>query len=115
MEYEHGGDIYTYKGMMDFSVNVNPFGPSEQVIRAVRDSASLAGNYPDSSCRSLRQKLAEKKALPRDFFIAGNGAADLLLFANGAPELLRFANNALTAGFIRVPDISLFHSSAPTS
>ena len=44
-----------------------------------------------------------------------NGAAELLRFANGAPELLRFANNALTAGFIRVPDISLFHSSAPTS
>ena len=44
-----------------------------------------------------------------------NGAAELLRFANGAAELLRFANNALTAGFIRVPDISLFHSSAPTS
>ena len=44
-----------------------------------------------------------------------NVAAELLRFANGAPELLRFANNALTAGFIRVPDISLFHSSAPTS
>ena len=77
MEYGHGGDIYTYKGMLDFSVNINPFGPSEQVIRAVRDSAGLAGNYPDSSCRRLRQKLAEKKALPREFFIAGNGAADL--------------------------------------
>lgn len=24
MEYVHGGDIYTYKGMLDFSVNVNP-------------------------------------------------------------------------------------------
>jgi len=44
-----------------------------------------------------------------------NVAAELLRFANGAAELLRFANNALTAGFIRVPDISLFHSSAPTS
>ena len=44
-----------------------------------------------------------------------NGAAELLRFANGAPELLRFANNALTARFIRVPDISLIHSSAPTS
>ena len=44
-----------------------------------------------------------------------NGAAELLRFANGAAELLRFANNALTARFIRVPDISLFHSSAPTS
>ena len=44
-----------------------------------------------------------------------NVAAELLRFANGAAELLRFANNALTAGFIRVPDISLFHSSALTS
>ena len=44
-----------------------------------------------------------------------NGAAELLRFANGAAELLRFANNALTARFIRVPDISLFHSSALTS
>ena len=44
-----------------------------------------------------------------------NGAAELLRFANGVAELLRFANNALTARFIRVPDISLFHSSAPTS
>ena len=27
MEYVHGGDIYTHKGMTDFSVNLNPFGP----------------------------------------------------------------------------------------
>ena len=36
MEYAHGGDIYTYKGMLDFSVNVNPLGPSERVIDAAK-------------------------------------------------------------------------------
>ena len=30
MEYVHGGDIYTHKGMTDFSVNLNPFGPGRE-------------------------------------------------------------------------------------
>ena len=36
MEYGHGGDIYTYRDMLDFSVNVNPFGPSEAVLEAAK-------------------------------------------------------------------------------
>ena len=32
MEYVHGGDIYTYGDVLDFSVNVNPYGPSEEVL-----------------------------------------------------------------------------------
>ena len=27
MEYMHGGDIYTYDHVTDYSVNLNPFGP----------------------------------------------------------------------------------------
>ena len=34
MEYGHGGDIYTYEGMLDFSVNINPFGPPQRVLEA---------------------------------------------------------------------------------
>ncbi len=85
MEYGHGGDIYTYKGMLDFSVNVNPFGPSEQVLEAARSSMELAGNYPDSRCRELRQRIGEKKSIPQEFIIAGNGAADLF-FSLAAAE-----------------------------
>ena len=50
MEYVHGGDIYTYKGMLDFSVNVNPLGPSERVIDAAKRGAERAMEYPDSRC-----------------------------------------------------------------
>ena len=35
MEYQHGGDVYTNKGMLDFSANINPLGPGSAVIEAV--------------------------------------------------------------------------------
>ena len=44
MEYVHGGDIYTHKGMTDFSVNLNPFGPGRAVVEAERIRMPAAGN-----------------------------------------------------------------------
>lgn len=85
MEYQHGGDIYTNEGMLDFSVNVNPFGASEAVKDAVRDAAEDISNYPDSRCRKLRSALAEKLAVEmqetarlEEMLVFGNGAADLI-------------------------------------
>ncbi len=43
MEYVHGGDIYTHKGMTDFSVNLNPFGPGRAVVEAARKSIDQIG------------------------------------------------------------------------
>ena len=77
MEYGHGGDIYTYRGMLDFSVNVNPFGMSGHVAEAAKRGVDLSGNYPDSQCRSLKAKLSEKTGIPASRFLIGNGAADL--------------------------------------
>ena len=77
MEYGHGGDIYTYRDMLDFSVNVNPLGPSRKVIEAAKKGVERAAQYPDSRCRGLRAALSEKKGIPGECFIFGNGAADL--------------------------------------
>ena len=77
MDYVHGGDIYTYKNMLDFSVNVNPFGPSEEVLEAAKNGVCQAGTYPDSQCRELRERLAEKLQVSQSSLIAGNGAAEL--------------------------------------
>ena len=41
MDYIHGGDIYTYRGMTDFSANINPFGPST----AVKEAACRAMDF----------------------------------------------------------------------
>ena len=77
MEYVHGGDIYTYGDVLDFSVNVNPYGPSEEVLEAAKRSMDEVNLYPDSQCRRLRKRLAEKKSLPEEYFLFGNGAAEL--------------------------------------
>ena len=34
MEYVHGGDIYTYGDVLDFSVNVNPYGVFIRTVNA---------------------------------------------------------------------------------
>ena len=77
MEYVHGGDIYTYGEVLDFSVNVNPYGTSEEVLDAARKSIADVRLYPDSQCRQLRKILADKKQLPEEMFVFGNGAAEL--------------------------------------
>lgn len=59
MEYVHGGDIYTHKGMTDFSVNLNPFGPGRAVVEAARKSIDQLEIHPDASCRKLKSALAK--------------------------------------------------------
>ena len=78
MEYLHGGDTYTYENMLDFSININPFGPSEEVLCAVQRAVPEIAKYPDSRCRKLLRALAEEKEMPASWFIFGNGAAELI-------------------------------------
>lgn len=78
MIYGHGGDIYTYKNMLDFSVNINPLGTPERVIAAAKRGVECAAAYPDSQCRKLREKLAGKQDIEEDSYIFGNGAAELI-------------------------------------
>ena len=64
MEYMHGGDIYTYENVTDYSVNLNPFGPGEEVLLAMAENLKHAGEYPDSKSRKLRSALAEHLQVP---------------------------------------------------
>lgn len=58
----HGGDIYTKKCRVDFSVNVNPLGAPESVKEAVRKSAESVEQYPDALCRDLTRALSGKRS-----------------------------------------------------
>lgn len=112
MEYKHGGDIYTNEGMLDFSVNVNPFGASDSVKAAAKEAVEFISNYPDSRCRKLRGILADKlyaetslaeetgqgregrraEETGRDSVFCRNEKAnrmeDMLVFGNGAADLI---------------------------
>lgn len=78
MKQIHGGDVYTYEGMTDFSANINPLGPSERVVAAVRQAVAKIGQYPDIQCRQLRAALSDKIAVRAEHLVFGNGAADLI-------------------------------------
>lgn len=77
MRYSHGGDIYTYGDLLDFSVNINPLGISEHVAEAAKRGIEKAEAYPDCQCRKLREKLARCQGMPETYYVFGNGAAEI--------------------------------------
>ncbi len=76
--HKHGGDVYTYKNVIDFSANINPLGIPESVVAAATKGAKLAAQYPDVQCRELKAALSEHENMPPEQIICGNGAADLI-------------------------------------
>jgi len=75
---EHGGDIYKHKNVIDFSANINPLGLPRGVKIALMDCIDKTVHYPDINCEALREKLAFKYSIKKDYLICGNGAADLI-------------------------------------
>lgn len=76
MVYEHGGDIYRNKVRLDFSVNTNPLGMSENVKKAIAENIEQFGIYPDAMCVNLNA-IAEKEQVGVDNVLCSNGAAEI--------------------------------------
>lgn len=76
--HKHGGDVYTYKDLTDYSANINPQGIPQSIIDAVSESAKFAAQYPDVQCRELRTALSLAENIPIEQIQCGNGAAELI-------------------------------------
>ena len=73
----HGGFHNTHQDdWLDFSSNVNPFGPSMQIWDALR--AAPIGRHPDPRATPLRHALTEIESIGADRLIVGNGSVDLI-------------------------------------
>lgn len=62
--------------VIDFSSNINPFGPPVAVLAALRELDPAP--YPDRSCLRLRQHLAQRHRCGIDAVLVGNGANELI-------------------------------------
>ena len=62
--------------ILDVSVNVNPYGPCQSVLDAIR--AAPLERYPDPSAAPARAALAGWLDVPSERVVIGNGAVDLL-------------------------------------
>jgi len=73
----HGGFHSTHADdWIDFSSNVNPYGPSPRVWDALRDVP--IGRHPDPRATPLRHTLAERHGVDARQLIVGNGSIELI-------------------------------------
>lgn len=87
--YGHGGDLLTAQEafgipqmqLLDFSANINPLGPPQEVMQALQDSWSSIVHYPDPAQRAFRQAVSERLHVPYEWILAGNGAAECMALA----------------------------------
>lgn len=91
MFHKHGGDIYSYKSIQDFSANINFRGMPETVREAAMRAVDASVHYPDPEYRTLRAALARRENIPSgcseitpDQIICGNGAAELMFSLSAA-------------------------------
>jgi len=81
----HGGrrrefaDKYGLKpaAILDFSVNINPLGPSSKAIKAIESSLDNIAAYPDDYLK-LKESLAAYIGVDKANIVAGNGSIELI-------------------------------------
>ncbi len=81
---QHGGIDYSEleelgispDEVLDFSANLNPFGPPPKV-REILSKVDIS-RYPDSSATQLRRVLAEKLGVVPESIIVGNGSTEII-------------------------------------
>ena len=78
MKHIHGGNIYQYGKVLDFSANLNPLGMPEAVRLAAKEGVDASDHYPDPDCTALREALSGAEGIPSENIICGNGAAELI-------------------------------------
>ena len=85
-KYGHGGDLVTASAVFgvsedqwtDFSANINPLGPPEEVKTVLKEAEKYILHYPDPVHRKIRQALAAKHQVSPEEIMVGNGAAECM-------------------------------------
>lgn len=74
--FPHGGPTSAPFSGLDFSVNVNPYGPNPLLVQALRDADPAP--YPDPAYAAVRTRLANWHGVSPDEVTLSVGASDLL-------------------------------------
>jgi histidinol-phosphate aminotransferase len=80
---KHMDFAWAHPEILRLMSNENLLAPSQSVLDAVMEAASLGNLYPGSA-ELLRQKLAEKVGLNPDQVVLGNGSTDVINFTVSA-------------------------------
>ena len=76
--FEHGGDIYTHPGVVDFSASLNPLGMPTAAREALLASVDACELYPDPYARELVRALADFEHVDAAWVVPCAGATDAI-------------------------------------
>jgi threonine-phosphate decarboxylase len=79
----HGGNIWQYPkssrhSIVDFSVNINPLGMSEEIKSTIISNVDKVNCYPEPESKDLKDGLAGFHGLSCHNFLIGNGSIELI-------------------------------------
>jgi threonine-phosphate decarboxylase len=82
----HGGQVFSaarrhnvpLADILDFSANINPFGPSPKALQRLRRDLDVIRFYPDTENWELRDLVSKQEAIDSGCILFGNGATHLL-------------------------------------
>lgn len=77
---EHGGKPGTAKtsAVIDFSTNLNPYGPPGFLSEAINEAIHGLNRYPDNECRELKAKISSKFGCREEEVQVGAGVSELI-------------------------------------
>ena len=80
---EHGGKVEKAKveEIIDFSTNLNPYGPPDFVFSAIKETMTEIKMYPDTESRELREKISKKFECKEEEVLVGAGVSELIQLA----------------------------------
>ena len=79
----HGGQAWRLGGVEDYSHNLNPFGPPEDIEDIIRSSVGGIDHYPDDGCAELKETISKRFSVPVEDIIIGSGSSDIIrMFPN---------------------------------
>ncbi len=76
----HGGNVYDHKVSLDFSTNINPYGPPPSVRRFIEDGEfkEFFLRYPRVYPNALEEKISDVLGVERERIIVGPGSSFLI-------------------------------------
>lgn len=67
--------------VVDFSANLNPLGPPEEVLEAARGGVAEVSGYPEPFQRGLRDRIASAEGVSPGEVLVGAGSTELIFLA----------------------------------
>ncbi len=74
----HGGQAWRMEGIEDYSHNLNPFGPPEELDEIIQSAVGDLGHYPDDACVELKDVISKTFNVGVECVTVGAGSSDII-------------------------------------